>query len=303
MIDPSAFLPDHVRNLREGESIDDDLIRGACPGQAAIPWLPAMLGCQLRILPESILAEERRLSLSEAAAAGIDKDGEWFQRYVEYLEALAGASAGRFPVGHTPELGPSDLHGVLRGHTESILDLADNPDASAALLTSMAEIFVEFFVETWKRLPRWQGGFFDAQYSLWSPRPIIRMQEDATAAYSPALYRRLLQPADRMIARRFPCSFVHLHSTSMFLLDAFLEIEEIACFEINNDALGPPISRMIPHFRKVQSAGKPLLIRGALTSDELRALLDSLESRGLFLNIMVKSADEAESLRPILGMA
>lgn len=45
MIPPEAFLDDHLRMLREGEAIDDDLIRGACPGQAAIPWLAWMLSC------------------------------------------------------------------------------------------------------------------------------------------------------------------------------------------------------------------------------------------------------------------
>ena len=88
----------------------------------------------------------------------------------------------------------------------------------------------------------------------------------------------------------------------MFLLDAFLEIEEIPCFEINNDASGPPVADMVPYFQKVQSAGRSLLIRGAFTPDELQLLMDSLEARGLFLNIMVKSMEEIESLRHIVGI-
>ena len=38
---------------------------------------------------------------------------------------------------------------------------------------------------------------------------------------------------------------------------------------------------------------RPLLIRGAFTPDELRLLMDSLASRGLFLNIMVKSIEKS----------
>ena len=30
-VDPAAFLGDHLRMLCEGEVMDDDLIRGACP--------------------------------------------------------------------------------------------------------------------------------------------------------------------------------------------------------------------------------------------------------------------------------
>jgi len=52
----------------------------------------------------------------------------------------------------------------------------------------------------------------------------------------------------------------------------------------------------------VQEANRPLLIRGAFTQIEVRVLMDSLEPRGLFLNMMVKTMDEVGSLRPLVGM-
>ena len=127
------------------------------------------------------------------------------------------------------------------------------------------------------------------------------MQEDATAVFSPKLYRKLVQPVDRMLARQFECNFMHLHSTSMFLLDAFLEIEEIRCFEINHDASGPPLQEMIRHYRKVQEAQRPLVVRGSFAPDELRLLLDALDPRGLLLLIMVESLDEVDVARSILN--
>lgn len=302
MIEPGSFVPDHLRLLREGESIDDDFIRGACPAQGAIPWLPAALGCKLRILPGNVLGEERMLPWEEALSARLDPADPWFKKYLEFARTLIEASSGAFPVGHSPELGPSDLHAVLRGHTQSILDLADEPEKSQDLLFKLAGVFHDFTVGLWNRLPKFHGGYFDPQYSLWSPGPIARLQEDATAAYSPALYRRFIQPVDRFLASQFANSFIHLHSTSMFLLDAFLEIGEIRCFQINQDALGPPVSKMLPFFQKVQRAGKPLLIRGSFTPDELRLLVDSLEPRGLMLYIMAKDMKEAEALRPIVNL-
>jgi hypothetical protein len=109
------------------------------------------------------------------------------------------------------------------------------------------------------------------------------MQDDATAACSPDLYREFVHPVDRVLAAHFANSFIHLHSTSMFLLEAFLEIEEIKCFEINNDACGPPVKEMVPYFQMVQKAKRPLLIRGSFKLDEMRLLLGLLEPRGLFL--------------------
>jgi hypothetical protein len=302
MVDPEAFLDDHIRMLREGETLEDDVIRGACPTQVAVPFLPGMLGCKVRILPENVMGEEQKLTWDEALQVRLDHQSPWFKKYLEFAQALVTKSDGRFPVSHAPEIGPTDLHAVLRGHNESIMDLIDEPEKSAELLSKLGEIFRELTEVLWKRLPLFHGGYFDAQYSLWSPGPIIRMQEDATAVYSPALFRRLVQPVDRRLAGHFASSFIHLHSTSMFLLEAFLEIEEIQCFEINNDACGPPIKKMVPYFQRVQEAKRPLLIRGSFSADEIRLLMDSLEPRGLFVNVMVNTAEEAEPLRPLLGM-
>ncbi len=86
------------------------------------------------------------------------------------------------------------------------------------------------------------------------------------------------------------------------MLDAFLEIEELRCFEINIEPFNIPVEGMIKHFRTVQDAGRPLLIRGSLTQDEARLVMDSLDARGLYLHIMPGSRQEVEVLRPILGM-
>jgi hypothetical protein len=51
------------------------------------------------------------------------------------------------------------------------------------------------------------------------------MQEDAVAVYSPKIYRQLVKPIDQYLAKQFTNSFMHLHSTSMFLLDDLLAIE------------------------------------------------------------------------------
>jgi len=182
------------------------------------------------------------------------------------------------------------------------VDLMEEPEKSAELLWRLGEIFRDLTKEFWKRVPLFHGGYFDAQYSLWSPGPIIRLQEDATAVYSPLLYRKFVQPVDRLLAGQFASSFIHLHSTSMFLLEAFLEIEEIKCFEINNDACGPPVTEMVPYFQMIQKAKRPLLIRGSFNREELQLLMDSLEPTGLFLNIMVNKMEEVQALKLLLAM-
>jgi hypothetical protein len=302
MVVPADFMEDEERLLREGEILDDDIIRGDSPAAAVIPWLSGMLGSRLRILPGNILGEEHALAWEELENLSLDRENPWYRKYMEFADVLVARARGRFPVSHGALMGPSDILAEMRGHTQSILDIMLEPERASQVLWRATDIFQEITEAIWQRLPRFCGGYFDGMYQLWSPGPIIRMQEDASGVYSPALYRRFLQPLDRQLASRFANSFIHLHSTSMFILDAFLEIEELGCFEINNDATGPTLDKMLPYFQMVQSAGRSLLIRGSFTPDQVRLLRDALSPRGLYLLILVRDLQEAEVLRPLLGM-
>ena len=303
MVEPRAFLDDQERLLREGETLEDDIFRGACPSQA-VHWLVAMLGVPLRILPGSILGEPQHLPWEALADVRLDREGPWFKMYVEFIDALVQRSAGRFPVSHATLLGPTDLFAVLRDHSQSVMDVLEEPDRASRLLWRLTEIFHEATQEAWQRIPLYQGGYYDAQYQLWAPGPIVRMQEDASGLYSPAMYRRYVQPLDRWLAGHYPCAFMHLHSTSMFLLDDFLEVDEIRCFEVNYEvgSGGPPIEGMLPYFQRVQEADRPLLVRGSFTPDEMRCLVDGLEPRGLYVYVMVETMEEVEGLRAVVGM-
>lgn len=303
MINTEAFMDDQERLLREGETMDDDIIRGASPSQA-VPWLCGILGSTLRILPGNVLAEEQTLSWEELEQIHLDHKSPWFEKYMEFAETLVKRANGRFPVSHATLIGPTDLLAAFRGHTQSLMDLLDESDKSKKLLWKFADIFQEITEELWKRVPRFYDGYFDAQYQLWTQGPIIRMQEDAIATYSPGLYRKLVQPVDQYLAKQFAGSFMHLHSTSMFILEAFLEIEGLQCFEINYEigSGGPDIHGMIPYFQTVQEANRSLLVRGSFTPEELRMLVNSLDPRGLYIYIMVENMQEVEILRLIVGM-
>ena len=303
MIRSQDFMEDQERLLREGETISDDILRGACPSQA-VPWLSGMLGSRLRILPGSILGEDRKEPWQALANMTLNRESLWHRAYLAFIDALVASSRGRYPVSHGTLIGPSDMAAEMRGHGQSLEDLLFEPDLAEPLLHCCGEIFRDITQDAWKRIPLFHGGYYDAQYQLWAPGPIARLQEDATGLYSPKLYRAFLQPVDRDLARAFPCAFIHLHSTSMFILDAFLEVEEIRCFQVNyeKDSGGPAVDGMLPYLRMIQQAGRPLLIRGSFTGDEMRLLLDALDMRGLYLYIMLNEQRELDELAPLLGM-
>jgi hypothetical protein len=301
MVVPEDFMDDQERLLREGETMDDDILRGASPSQAVF-WGDGTLGCKMRVLPGNVVAEERNLSWEEAEKVGLDRNSPWFKKYVEFIDVLVKRSAGRYPISHGTLNGPLDYVVSMRGHEQTVVDLMLDPDPTVRLLERMGTFFIDMTKEAWKRIPKFHGGYYDAQYNIWAPDTIIRMQEDAVAVLSPELYRKYLGPVDARVSASFNCSFIHLHATSMIVLDQMLEIPTIKCYEINNDVGGPPVDTMVPYFQMVQKAKKPLVIRGSFTPDELKLLMDSLSPAGLYLYIMVADEKEMEPLRPIAGL-
>jgi len=302
MINPAEFMEDEEELLREGEILDDDIIRGDSPLAAVVPWLSGMLGSELVILPGSVVGKEQVLAWDKLEDVKLDHENPWFKKYIEFAKNLAKSANSRFPISQGAFRGPSDLLALLRGTTQAIIDLYDEPKKAKELLWKLTNIFIEITEEIWKEIPLFEGGYFDGMYQLWASGSIVRLQEDASAIYSPKLYRAFLQPLDRKIAKHFDNCFIHLHSSSMFLLDAFLEIEEIRCFEVNfeNNIGGPAIKDMIPYFKMVQKAERSLLVRGFFSQSDIKQLMDSLDPRGLYLLIMVKDLKEVNTFRSLV---
>jgi hypothetical protein len=301
-VHPAAFLDEQEAILREGETIDDDIFRGACPHQG-IGWLAGMLGLKIRLLPGSTMQEHRSLSWEEIGGIALNPENPWYGKYMDFVDVLVERAQGRYPVSHGMLSGPTDLLSSFRGPARGVLDLLDHPRQAEAALWHFAEILKEVTELVWQRIPLYQGGYYDAQYQLWTPGPIIRMQEDAAALYSPDLYRRLVQPVDRYLAGSFQSAFMHLHSTTLFALDAMLEIEELRCLQMNYEIKsgGPPIDELLPYLRKIQEAGRCLILRGGFEAEELRRVVEGLDPRGLYLYIMVESLEEVAALSPIVG--
>ena len=186
MIEPEAFLDDQERLLTEGEVMGDDILRGASPSQA-VPWLDGIVGATLRILPGTVLGVERTLPWDELADLRLDTESAWYREYIAFIQALVRRSAGRYPVSHGTLIGPSDIAALFRGHTQAVIDLVESPEEMGGLLGRCGDLFRQITDEAWKHIPLYHGGTYDAQYQLWAPGRIVRLQEDAPASFAPAL--------------------------------------------------------------------------------------------------------------------
>ncbi|HTU01130.1 MAG TPA: hypothetical protein VMG58_04915, partial [Candidatus Sulfotelmatobacter sp.] len=202
-LDPAAFLPDYEAVVALWEGVEDDMIRGVAP-IPPFPWLEAMLGCRIRIGDESVWAEEGGFEYADLARLDLSDGNPWRRKYLEFVTALKQHFGGRVPVGQPILRGPADMVAALRGSSQMVLDLYDAPEDFRRLAHVCAD-FATGLVQAQHALTGpFAGGYLIEQLGLWAPRPIVRLQEDASALFSPALYVSLLQGADRRMAEAFP---------------------------------------------------------------------------------------------------
>jgi len=295
-LSPENFFSDYDRIVSRWDEIEDDLVRGVGP-VPPFPWLEAMLGRAVQIGKESVWAEEGGFDYRDLDGIDFSSSNPWRLKYLEFVAALKDRYGKKYPVGQPILRGVSDMIASLRGASRMVLDLYDHPEDFERLARLCGDLIIGLVRDQQAISGPFAGGHLVEQLSLWAPAPILRMQEDASALFSPDLYTRLLQGEDERQARAFSFSAIHLHTSSLFLLDRILRVEPLTCIQINKDAGDVEVSEMLPFLKMVQSRDKTLLVRGKLNREDLKILRQELSPRGLYLQIVVETPDETGSLR------
>ncbi len=299
MLKPKLFLRDYEKILA-GNDREDDLIHSAEPFPA-IPWMEAIIGCPVRNSGKNIWSEPLSDSLDELEQIRYNPDSPWVEKYLEFIDVLSAEFGCRYPVAQAILRGPADMLSAAIGEAKFIYALHDNPEQMSRIARNFTEIHNEFLRDQVKRFPEFQGGYVIGQYHIWAPGRCSRLQEDAVALLSPGLYKQFFQGPDREMAKVTEFNLIHLHTTSLFLLDLFLEIDELKTLQVSLDSGGPGLGDIIESLKKIQGAGKRLVIKGVLDEATIAMAEEKLNARGLCLQAVVNNLDEAKRLKDIFA--
>jgi hypothetical protein len=229
-----------------------------------------------------VWAEEGRFEYAELDRIDFSDENPWRRKYLEFVRTLKAHLGDRMPVGQPILRGPSDMIAAMRGSSEMVFDLYDRPDEFRRLAERCTEFAIRLVSAQHAVSGPFAGGYLIEQLGLWAPDRLVRLQEDSSALFSPDLYATLLQPWDRRMAEAFPYAAIHLHSSSLFLLDRILDVKALGCIQINKDVGNTAVAEMLPFLQMVQARNRSLLLRGRLDLDDLALLRGSLSRTVLF---------------------
>jgi hypothetical protein len=279
------FAADY-ENLYQGHRAQpDDFFYVGSP-YWGIPWLEAILGCPAAMCAANCRAEPFLAGPEEIARLPSDlENNPWFDALLRFTRDLVEFAAGRFPVCPPLLRGPGDAACALLGGEAFVTGLVDAPNAMRELLARCARIRTAVVRRLDQTIPSWHGTHAAGGYpsKVWSRRTVAYYQEDCAALLNPRLFRDYLLPPARQACRAAEVNFFHLHSACLYPVDILLKDASFDVLEINLDheGAGPPVSQLIPTFRRIQATGRPLVLWGNASENDWELILRELRPSGL----------------------
>ena len=294
-----VFRNDYEALYHRHHEADDDFfyIGSAYWG---IPWLEAIVGCPIYAGETSCWAASFLSdSCDTSSLCFVLEDNPWFQCLVQFTEDLLEFADERFPVCPPLLRGPGDTAAAMNRPEAVVMALVEGEEWGGELLNYCAKARLEVLRRLQDMIPSWFGTYVAGGYpsKLWATRTICYYQDDFASLLNPSLFAEFLLPLAQMTKPLADIHFIHLHSSCLYMLDTLLEDDTFSVIEVNIDhpGTGPLLNQYLQLLRRVQNAGRPLLLWGEICPTDWELLQRELEPLGLSIQPMVKQLREIRS--------
>ena len=191
-----------------------------------------------------------------------------------------------------------DILSQMRDPQTLMLDLMEHPRWVKKCMTQINRVYFDAFDRMYDKVKGAGGGNAFAAFRIWGPGKTAKLQCDASAMFSTAMFEDFVVPALTEQCRWLDYTLYHLDGTqAVHHLDSLLRIDALDGIEWTPQAGIEPggHARWYPMYKKIVDAGKcvqPIGVR----PDEVKPLLDACGSDGVFILSWAKSEDEARRL-------
>lgn len=295
------FRDDYEALYNIHREVDDDFFY---VGSAywGIPWIEAILGCPIYVGQTSCWAASCPEFSYNMSSICLDiQANPWFQCLMQFTKDLLDFSDDRFPICPPLLRGPGDAASAMKGPEAVVMALIENETWIGALLSHCAKIRLEVLLQLQHIIPSWFGTYAAGGYpsKLWATQTVSYYQDDFATLLNPSLFAEFLLPLVRMTNLLADIHFIHLHSSSLYMLDMLLKDDTFSVIEVNLDHpdTGPLLSQYLPALRRIQNAGRSLLLWGEINQTDWKLLQCKLKPTGLSIQPIIRHPGEMLSYR------
>ena len=233
----------------------------------------------------------------DASLVQYDPEEKALKRHEEIAMALAQKAKGEFLVSMPDNCGTIDAVAALRGSENLLVDMLENPEfvheARDKILDGW-KISQKRFFDILAEIN--EGGSSHGWMQLWCPKRHAQIQCDFSVMISPGMFEEFVLPEIEESAQFLDYVTYHLDGQEQIRhLDMILSVKKLDNIQWTPVAGQPKTSFFIKELRKIQEAGKGLVLMP--DKEEVPFLLENLSHKGLHMNVRNNpTPEEAESL-------
>ncbi len=227
-----------------------------------------------------------------------DSENRWWRVTEATLRAQVANADGRY-FASCPDLAENlDILAALRDPQTVMIDMIERPEWVHRKLQEINQVYFEAYQRIHDIIKLPDGSSCFGAFCLWGPGKTAKVQCDAAAMISPAMFAEFVVPPLAQQCAWLDHSMFHLDGAQCLdKLDLLLEIDSLDAIEWTPQAGieqgGSP--RWYPLYRRILEAGKSVQVLGVAPS-EVVPLLDAIGGPGVYVMTHFDSAAEAERL-------
>lgn len=221
---------------------------------------------------------------------------ERLKQHLEITRYLTERAGDSYLIGMPDSSGTLDALGHLYGTENVLMDMLAEPDAVKNAIRILNEGWIrtnEMFYQVTEKL---NGGGAHAWMHILAPGRVAHMQCDMSVMFSKDMYREFVVDELKQQMEWLEYPVYHFDGIEQEQhLDYILGLDRLKAIQWTHVAGQPSASHYLPVLKRMQSAGKALIIMAP--PDDVPILLENLSIKGLYIHT---EADDVETAKEII---
>ncbi len=195
-----------------------------------------MRGCRVQVGNESVRVEEDGFEHTAPDHVNLPDKNPRDRRYLKFVPSLKGFFGKRTPVAQPILQGLSEMIATMHGSSDMSFDFYDHPDEFRQRVEHCTDLSMHRVNAQHAATGPFAGGYIVEQLGNWIPDRRPWLQEAVSTLFCSRFCTTLLQPWSWRMAEAFPYAAIHLHPSSLLLLDRIFDVKPLGCVQLSKGA-------------------------------------------------------------------